>query len=180
VTKSLSRLTPTAVATYLVRAGWTRMGEGNTGTVWAGPLDGGIRHLFQPEDHTRPDYALRVAEMIAALAVAEDRSESAILTDLCVVNHGVASRVEAEAGTAARRTDWMEPEYGLRRADLALVLDLAACRVERHAFVLELERLDWPLDEAAELADLVCECELVAAESMPATVKTKERADGLG
>jgi hypothetical protein len=175
---TLRSLTPAAAATYLVRTGWTRMGERNSGTVWARRLDGGVSHLFQPEDPTCPDYALRIGEMLAALTVVEDRSEAAILADLCDADHFTGTLAEHKG--AAGRTDRMEPEYGLRRPELALVLDLAACRVERHTFVLELERLGWPFSEAAELADLVAECELIAAESARATAKARERSDGLG
>jgi hypothetical protein len=178
--KALNGLTPTVVATYLVMTGWTRMGERNAGTVWTRRRDGGARHLFQPEDPTSPGHALRVSEMLATLAADEGRSELAILINLCGAGQ-VADKPAEENEPAAGRSDWMEPEYGLRRADLALVLDLAACRVARDTFVLELERLDWPLSQAAELADLVAECELLAAESArAATQKAEERADGLG
>jgi hypothetical protein len=178
--KALSGLTPTAVATYLVMTGWTRMGERNAGTVWTRRRGGGARHLFQPEDPTGPDYSLRLGEMLAAIAAAEDRSEPAILIDLCGAGQ-VTDKPAEENEPAAGGSDWMEPEYGLRRADLALVLDLVACRVARDTFMLELERLDWPLSQAAELADLVVECELLAAESdRAATQKAEERADGLG
>jgi hypothetical protein len=176
--ETLHSLTPAAVATYLVRAGWTRMGGRNAGTVWARRFDGGVGHLFQPEDPTCPDYALRTSEMLAALAGAESRADLAILADLCGADH-VAGTLAEERATAGR-TDWMEPEYGLRRPELALMLDLAACRVEREAFVLELERLDWPRAEADELADLVAECELIAAESARATDKAGKDGDGLG
>jgi hypothetical protein len=178
--EALNHLTPTAAAIYLVRAGWTRMGEGNGGTVWTRPLDGGVSHLFQPEDATSPDYARRMGEMRSTLALAEERPEPAVLTDPCGAEPD-ASRPAEEGVREAGRTDWMDPEYGLRRPELALVLDLSASRVDRAAFVLELEQLHWPLSEAAELADLVAECELSAAESARAAVqKAEERADGLG
>jgi hypothetical protein len=176
--EALQRLTPTAAATYLVRTGWNRMGERNAGTVWIRQLDGGDCHLLQPEDATSPDYALRMSEMVTTLALAEDRSEPAILADLCGAD--LVARTPVEEKATAGRTDWMEPEYGLRRPELALVLDLAAGCVGRLAFVHELERLDWPFSEAAELADLVAECELIAAESARATDKAKERSNGLG
>ena len=82
MTETLNGLTPTAVATYLVRTGWRRTGERNAGTVWTRPLDGGVSHLFQPEDPAGPDHALRMGEMLAALARVEDRSQPAILADL--------------------------------------------------------------------------------------------------
>jgi hypothetical protein len=176
VIETLHRLTPTAAATYLVRTGWARMGERNAGTVWSRRFDGGVDHLFQPEDPPSPDYALRMHEMVAALAATEGRSQLSVLVDLCAADHVARTAVEEKA--TAGRTDWMEPEYGLRRPELALVLDLAACRVEREAFVRELERFGWPLSEAAELADLVCE--LLAARSAPAIEEARGRGDGLG
>jgi hypothetical protein len=178
VTEILQSLAPTAVATYLVRTGWVRMGERNSGTVWTRRLHDGGGHLFQPEEPTCPDYALRTHEMLAALAATEGRSELAILTDLCGAGHGTSTPGEEKC--AAGRTDWMEPEYGLRRPELALVLDLASCRVEREAFVRELERIGWPRSEADELADLVCVCEAYAAGAAPATEKPEEHSDGLG
>jgi hypothetical protein len=176
VTETLHSLTPAAAATYLVRTRWTRMGERNAGTVWTRQFDGSVRYLFQPEDVTSPDYALRVGEMLTTLALAEERSESAILTDLCGADHGTG--MPGEGKCAAGRTDWMEPEYGLRRPELALVLDLAACCVGRQAFVHELERLDWSRGQADELADLVCE--LLAERSAPAIEEARGRGDGLG
>ena len=82
MTATLDGLTPTAFAAYLVRTGWRRTGERNAGTVWTRPLDGGVSHLFQPEDPASRDHAPRMAEMLAALARAEDRSQLAVLADL--------------------------------------------------------------------------------------------------
>ncbi len=73
---------------------------------------------------------------------------------------------DREERRTAGRSDWMEPEYGLRRPELTLVLNLAACRIERQTFVRELQRLNWPRGQADELADLVCQ--LLAALSAPA------------
>ena len=83
MTETLDGLTPTAVATYLVRTGWRRTGERNAGTVWTRPLDGGVSHLFQPEDPASPDHALRMGELLTVLARVEDRSQLAVLADLC-------------------------------------------------------------------------------------------------
>ncbi len=73
---------------------------------------------------------------------------------------------DREERRTAGRTDWMEPEYGLLRPELTLMLNLAACRIERQTFVRELERLDWPRGQADELADLLCA--LLAAGSVRA------------
>ena len=104
MTEALGHVTPAAVATYLVRTGWTRMGGRNAGSVWTQPLDGGVRHLFQPEVPTSPDYALRMGEMLAALAVAEGRSQLGVIIDL----HGPAADHDTSTQPAegtARRTD---------------------------------------------------------------------------
>ncbi len=160
----LGRLDPAAVAAYLQRTGWFIAHERRGGAVWSRWLGDHAAKLLVPNDPTFGDYAIRMSEVLAALALTEDRSQLAVLVDLCEAAKRRAATPDEKAG-AAGRTDWMEPEYGLRRPELALVLDLAACRVDRAAFVLELERLQWPLSEAAELADLVAECELTAAES---------------
>jgi hypothetical protein len=160
----LGRLDPAAVAAYLQRTGWFRAHERRGSAVWSRWLGDHAVKLLVPNDPTFGDYPIRMSEVLAALALTEDRSQLSVLADLCEA----AKRRAVTPGEGAgppERTDWMEPEYGLRRPELALVLDLAACRVDRAAFVLELERLQWPLSEAAELADLVAECELTAAES---------------
>ncbi len=108
--------------------------------------------------------------LLAALAVAEDRSQLAVLVDLdtASADHSVGAQPDSRT---AGRTDWMEPEYGLRRPELTLVLDLAACRIERRTFVRELQRLDWPRGQVDELADLVCQ--LLAAGPARATEESK-------
>lgn len=54
------------------------------------------------------------------------------------------------------RSDSMEPAYELRRPELALVLDLAAGRVDRQVFINRMVvELDWMRADAAELADLL-------------------------
>ncbi len=96
-----------------------------------------------------------------------------MLVDLyeAAADHSVRAPAQPASRTAGR-TDWMEPEYGLRRPELALVVNLAACRIEREAFVRELQRLDWPRGQADELADLVCAS--LAARPAPASEKAPE------
>jgi len=164
----LAGLEPTAVAAYLQRTGWFQAHERETGIVWTRWIGEGAVKVFVPNDPTFADYAIRMGEVLAALARAEDRSQLAVLADLCAAMSDYRAAAPGEEAGAAGRTDWMEAEYGLRRPELALVLDLAACRIERETFVRELERLDWPRTDADELADLVCACEELAAESAPA------------
>jgi len=90
--------------------------------------------------------------ILAALEYAEHAE--ATPKDLCAAANRRTATPDEATGTAGC-TDWMEPEYGLRRPELALVLDLAACRVDRQTFVQELGRLLWPHHQADDLADLV-------------------------
>ncbi len=161
----LGRLNPAAVAAYLTRSGWIRAHERAGGAIWTRWLGDGAVKVFLPNEQAVADFALRMGALLAALAVAEDRSQLAVLVDLyeAAADHSVGAQPDSRT---ARRTDWMEPEYGLRRPELALVLNLAACRIERQTFVCELQRLDWPCGQADELADLVCH--LLAALSAPA------------
>jgi hypothetical protein len=162
----LGRIDPAGAAAYLERRGWVRAHERADGAIWTRWLGDSSVKVFAPIDPAVADFALRMGALLGALAFAEDRSQLAVLVDLCgVATHRDACRPGAEKG-AAGRTDWMEPEYGLRRPEFGLVLDLAACCVGRQAFVHELELLDWPRDQADELADLLCE--LLAARSAPA------------
>ena len=183
MTENLNRLKPASAASYLVRTGWTRMGERNAGTVWTRQFDDGVRHLFLPEDPTRADHALCMGAMLTALALAEGRSALAVLAEMCVAEPAAGTPAEEKA--TAERTDWVAPEYGLRRPELALVLDLAAGRVDREAFVRELQRLSWPRSQADELADLVWELlagsyPCLRAGSAPTPGKAEARSDGLG
>ena len=53
------------------------------------------------------------------------------------------------------RTDWMEAAYELRAAELWLLLDLVRGVIDHDAFVCGLVELDWPPEQASELADLI-------------------------
>ncbi len=169
----LGRLNPAAVAAYLTRSGWIRAHERAGGAIWTRWLDDSAVKVFLPNDPAVADFALRMGTLLAALAVAEDRSQLAVLVDLyeAAADDSVRAPAQPDSRTA-RRTDWMEPEYGLRRPELALVLNLAACRIERQTFVRELQRLDWPRGQADELADLVYA--LLGARSAPASVNAPE------
>ncbi len=167
----LGRLNPAAVAAYLTRSGWVWAHERASGAVWTRWLDHSAVSVFLPNEPALADFALRMGTLLAALAVAEDRSQLAVLVDLntASADHSVGAQPDSRT---ARRTDWMEPEYGLRRPELTLVLNLAACRIERQTFVRELRRLDWSRGQADELADLVCA--LLAARPAPASGKAPE------
>ncbi len=164
----LGRLNPAAVAAYLTRSGWIRAHERGGGAIWTRWLDDSAVKVFLPNDPAVADFALRMETLLAALAVAEDRSQLAVLVDLyeAAGDDSVRAPAQPESRTAGR-TDWMEPEYGLRRPELAFVLELAACGIDRQTFVGEMERLAWPRGQADELAALVCE--LLAGRPTPAS-----------
>jgi hypothetical protein len=78
----LGRIEPAAVAAYLQRTGWFRAHERATGAIWTRWLgDTGVR-VFAPTDATIADFAVRMGALLGALAVAEDRSQLAVLVDL--------------------------------------------------------------------------------------------------
>jgi hypothetical protein len=78
----LCRVEPTAVAAYLTRSGWVRVDERAGGAIWTRWLDDRAVKLFAPTDPTAADFALRMGALLAALAVAEVRSQLAVLFDL--------------------------------------------------------------------------------------------------
>ena len=79
---ALGRLDPAAVAAYLQRTGWVRAHERATGAVWTRWLDDSAARVFLPDDQTYADFPIRMSELLAALAVVEDRSQLAVLADL--------------------------------------------------------------------------------------------------
>jgi hypothetical protein len=80
----LGRLAPDVVAAYLRRTGWTPELQRQNGTIWGRELQGGRAAvaLFLPDDQTHADYAIRLGALLTTLALAEDRSQLAILTEL--------------------------------------------------------------------------------------------------
>src|SRR5215471_12285455 len=80
----LGRLEPAAVAAYLARTGWTPELKRQNGTIWARELQGGraAMAVFLPEDQALADYAIRLGALLTTLALAEDRSQLAILAEL--------------------------------------------------------------------------------------------------
>jgi hypothetical protein len=79
----LGRLEPDAVAGYLRRTGWTPEEWRRTGGLWAREFEGGrAAAVFLPDDQTHADYAIRMGALLTTLALAEDRSQLAILAEL--------------------------------------------------------------------------------------------------
>ena len=78
----LGRIDPAAVAAYLTRAGWFQAHERAGGAIWTRWLNDSPVKVFVPNDQAAADFALRMGALLGALAVAEDRSQLAILVDL--------------------------------------------------------------------------------------------------
>src|SRR5215471_16006277 len=106
----LGRLEPAAVAAYLARTGWTPELKRQNGTIWARELQGGraAMAVFLPEDQALADYAIRMGALLATLALAEDRSQLAILAEL--QGDGSESMTAAVELIAAERRRQIEAE----------------------------------------------------------------------
>jgi hypothetical protein len=100
----LGRIDPAAVAAYLQRAGWVRAHERTGGAIWTRWLDDHAAKLLVPNDPSFGDYAIRMSEVLAALALTQDRSQLAVLVDLC----GAASVPSAVERIAAERRRQIE------------------------------------------------------------------------
>jgi hypothetical protein len=78
----LGRIDPAAVATYLQSTGWVRAHERAGGAIWTRWLDDSAVKVFVPNQPAAADFALRMGALLGALAVAEDRSQLAVLVEL--------------------------------------------------------------------------------------------------
>jgi len=105
----LGRLDPAAVATYLANAGWMRARERATGAIWTRRLNDSVASVFLPNDPTYADFALRMGVLLSALAIVEDRSQLAVLADLCAAAAPVpagAERIAAERRRQVEAKGW--------------------------------------------------------------------------
>jgi hypothetical protein len=80
--KVLSSLEPAVVGRYLGETGWAERHERRTGVVWTRQMSDGVATAFVPKDQDFADYPIRMTEVLAVLAVVEDRSQLAVLSDL--------------------------------------------------------------------------------------------------
>jgi hypothetical protein len=80
--KVLGSFDPDVVSRYLRETGWTEARERRTGVVWARQMNDGVATAFVPKDQDFADYPIRMTEVLAVLAVVEDRSQLAVLSDL--------------------------------------------------------------------------------------------------
>jgi hypothetical protein len=134
----LGRLQPAAVAAYLQRTGWFRAHERASGAIWTRWLDDRAVKVFLPTDQTAADFAPRMGVLLGALAVAEDRSQLAVLADLCGVANppSGAERIAAERRRQIEEEGWT-PEHddaygGSELIEAARCYAYAALVAERH------------------------------------------------
>jgi hypothetical protein len=128
----LGRLDPAAVAAYLAHAGWTQVGRRKTGTVWALKSEPDGCRLFLPDDQSYGDYPYRLAELLGAVAVTEQRSQLATLADFFAAHQARRQRKARER--AERRFCVMDVRQKGSAAVLGqVVVDLEAqTTVSRH------------------------------------------------
>jgi hypothetical protein len=101
----LGRIDPAAVAACLQRTGWFQAHERANGVIWTRWLDDHAAKLFVPNDPTFGDYAIRMSEVLAALALSEDRSQLAVLVDLYGESTSALSGAERIAAERRRQVD---------------------------------------------------------------------------
>ncbi len=165
----LGRIDPAAVAAYLTRSGWIRAHERAGGAIWTRWVDDSAVKVFVRTDQAVADFALRMGTLLAALAVAEDRSQLAVLVDLCGAapmpsaaeldslrreNQRLRDQLDVSAGHSADEceADAIQAEYDALQRPAERV-EAAARRAttanDTSAALVELEAV---LDEGAALA----------------------------
>lgn len=78
--RALAARTPAELSMYLRTRGWRLESRNGTLARWTSPAgEGGEFEILQPLDPASRDYAARVGDAVATLAIAEDRSELDIL-----------------------------------------------------------------------------------------------------
>jgi len=100
----LGRLDPATVAAYLERTGWVRAHERADGAIWARRLNDSAIKVFVPSDPAVADFALRMGALLGALSVAEDRSQLAVLAELCWATTPAPADAERMEPVAADQT----------------------------------------------------------------------------
>ena len=80
--KTIGLLLPLEVAAYLKAKGWQAQPVKGSASVWTVVSAGENYEAQIPLDQSVRDYALRMGELLDTLAIAENRSQAAVLTDL--------------------------------------------------------------------------------------------------
>jgi len=173
--EALGRLEPAAVRAYLANAGWTRARERATGAIWTRQLDDSVASVFQPNDPTYADFALRMGVLLSALAIAEDRSQLAVLADLGTANAPVPSgaeriaverrgQIEAEGWTPEHDDQHDDGEIAAAAVCYAVPPDLRDTRPGTIPDLWPFEDSSWEPTPDDRVRELVKAGALIAAE----------------
>jgi hypothetical protein len=88
---ALAARSPSELAMYLRATGWEIRDRDRGGIVWIKAIGEEGFEALQPQDSALRDYPSRVRDLLAVLAVAEDRSELEVLADITDVSMDVHS-----------------------------------------------------------------------------------------
>ncbi|BCY05692.1 hypothetical protein [Actinoplanes sp. L3-i22] len=86
---ALAARSPTELAMYLRANGWVTRDRAGSSVHWVKPVGDEEFEVHQPQESTLRDYPLRVRDLLAVLAAAEERSELEILGDITSVSMDV-------------------------------------------------------------------------------------------
>ncbi|GIE86735.1 hypothetical protein [Actinoplanes regularis] len=86
---ALAARSPSELAMYLRANGWATRGRAGSSVQWVKSIGDEEFEALQPRESTIRDYPLRVRDLLAMLAAAEERSELAILSDITSVSMDV-------------------------------------------------------------------------------------------
>jgi hypothetical protein len=86
---ALAARSPTELAMYLRANGWVTRDRAGSSVQWVKPVGDEEFEVLQPQESTIRDYPLRVRDLLAVLAAAEERSELEILGDITSVSMDV-------------------------------------------------------------------------------------------
>lgn len=96
---AMAARSPWELATYLRAHGWSIRNPGGRGAQWVKMIGGEEFEALQPREVSLRDYASRVRDLLQVLAIAEDRSELDVLSDITSVSMDVHSVRTFPAGT---------------------------------------------------------------------------------
>ena len=86
---ALAARLPSELAMYLRARDWTIRERSGAAIQWVKTVGGEEFEALQPQESTIRDYAARVRDLLAVLAIAEDRSELDVLSDITNVSMDV-------------------------------------------------------------------------------------------
>jgi hypothetical protein len=128
----LEGLRPLDVASYLRSRGWEASESGPRASVWRLAGDQPAEILL-PADRELADFAPRMADALAAIAIVEDRSELELFTDLTLSAHDVV-RLRASIEDDGDGTIPVDAGAELIKNAREMMLAAASATVERRSF----------------------------------------------